>query len=79
MWQLKRKFDTFPVWCLQDVDPRLMQINITGFLNAKGAREFMAELWEMVIQAQESADGIPQKLVDMKKIEIKKKMVKIML
>lgn len=54
-----------------------MQINITGFLNAKGAREFMSELWELLLEAQESADGIPQKLVDLKKIEIKKKMVRL--
>jgi hypothetical protein len=52
-----------------------MQINLTGFLNGKKAREFMGELWHLLISAQNSDDGIPQELVNSKKEEIKKRQV----
>ncbi|KFD52912.1 hypothetical protein M513_06222, partial [Trichuris suis] len=45
-------------------DPRHMQINLTGFLNAKKAREFMTELWTMLVSAQEAPDGVPPVLVE---------------
>lgn len=48
-----------------------MQINLTGFLNGKNAREFMGELWALLISAQSTADGIPTELLDLKKDEIK--------
>ena len=41
-------------------DPRKMQINLTGFLNGKGARIFMGELWAMLDSAQKSENGIPE-------------------
>ena len=44
----------------KDVDPRRMQINLTGFLNGKNARIFMGELWAMLDSAQKSERGIPQ-------------------
>lgn len=43
-----------------------MQINLTGFLNARRAREFMAELWQMLAESQASPDGIPSSLVERK-------------
>lgn len=52
-----------------------MQINLTGFLNGKNARVFMTDLWELLLSAQESPTGIPELLMEMKKEEIKKKMV----
>ncbi|VDO99168.1 unnamed protein product [Soboliphyme baturini] len=58
----------------ENPDPRLMQINLTGFLNAKKAREFMGELWQLLIDAQDAPDGIPPKLVELKKQEMKKQM-----
>jgi len=52
--------------------PRQMQINLTGFLNAKRSREFMAELWQMLLAAQKTVDGIPPQLVNEKIQQLKK-------
>ncbi|KAF8794026.1 Serine/arginine repetitive matrix protein 1 like protein [Argiope bruennichi] len=54
-------------------DARMMQINLTGFLTGKYAREFMAELWALLISAEDSADGIPAAILEQKKDEIKKR------
>jgi serine/arginine repetitive matrix protein 1 len=56
-------------------DPKKMQINLTGFLNGKNARIFMTDLWELLLSAQDSPTGIPDALMEMKKEEIKKRMV----
>ena len=47
-------------------DAKMIQINLSGFLNAKNARMFMSELWAMLDSAQQNAVGIPQ-LIDVKK------------
>ena len=60
---------------LQYPDARIMQINLTGFLDGKNAREFMAELWTLLISAEDSADGIPAAILEQKKDELKKRMV----
>lgn len=52
-----------------------MQINLTGFLNGKNARLFMGELWELLLSAQASENGIPESFTQQKKEEIKKRMV----
>lgn len=52
-----------------------MQINMTGFLNGRNARLFMQDLWELLLSAQQNATGIPQKFLDQKKEDIKKRMV----
>lgn len=52
-----------------------MQINLTGFLNGKNARMFMSDLWDLLLSAQESVTGIPDQLIELKKEEIKKRMV----
>lgn len=57
----------------KDVDPRKMQINLTGFLNGKNARIFMGELWTLLDSAQKSESGIPQQILDQKKEELKKR------
>jgi hypothetical protein len=41
----------------KNLDPKMMQLNLAGFLNAKRARLFIAELWQLFIEAQESEDG----------------------
>lgn len=51
-------------------DPKTVQINLTGFLNAKNARLFMAELWPMLVSAQSNPHGIPEKLIEMKRQEL---------
>ena len=50
-----------------------MQINLTGFLNGKGARIFMGELWAMLDSAQKSENGIPEELLTAKMEELKDK------
>ncbi|KAI8812901.1 PWI domain-containing protein [Cladochytrium replicatum] len=53
------------------VDPNEMQINITGFLN-KNAGSFMAELWELLVSAQQSPLGIPKVLLEQTKEQIRR-------
>jgi hypothetical protein len=55
----------------KELNPKKMQINLTGFLNARRARLFMGELWNLLIEAQETPDGIPMSLVQMKIEELK--------
>jgi hypothetical protein len=52
-----------------------MQINITGFLNAKKARDFMQELWALLLSAMENIGGIPAIFLEQKKEEIKRRQV----
>ncbi|CAJ0575237.1 unnamed protein product, partial [Mesorhabditis spiculigera] len=54
-----------------ELNPKVMQINITGFLNARRAREFMGELWSLLLEAQEAEDGIPPSLVEKKLKEVR--------
>lgn len=60
---------------MQYPDPKKIQINLTGFLHGKNAREFMAELWKLLISAQENPTGIPDSLLELKKEELSKKRV----
>uniref|UniRef100_A0A914LF20 PWI domain-containing protein n=3 Tax=Meloidogyne TaxID=189290 RepID=A0A914LF20_MELIC len=55
----------------RDINPKKIQINLAGFLNAKRAREFMGELWQMFVEAQNSPEGIPASLVEKKVMELK--------
>ena len=59
----------------QDLDARKMQINLTGFLNAKNAREFMAKLWKHLVSASNSKLGISDELVKEKAREIQQQEV----
>lgn len=43
---------------------------MTGFLNGKNARQFMDELWALLLSAQESETGIPEEFIQQKKDEI---------
>lgn len=55
----------------KSLNPKVMQINLTGFLNARRSREFMGELWQLLLEAQESPDGIPETLINRKMAELK--------
>lgn len=46
---------------------------MTGFLNGKNARQFMDELWALLLSAQDSETGIPEELLAQKKEEILKR------
>ncbi|CAF4035457.1 unnamed protein product [Rotaria sordida] len=54
-------------------DPKMMQINLTGFLGGSKARLFIGELWKLLASAQLSTDGIPAEFVEMKKRELIKR------
>uniref|UniRef100_A0A0K0ERJ9 PWI domain-containing protein n=1 Tax=Strongyloides stercoralis TaxID=6248 RepID=A0A0K0ERJ9_STRER len=54
-------------------DPKLLQMNLAGFFNARNARIFMGEFWNLLIEASNSKDGIPQALIDLKLSEVKEK------
>ncbi len=53
----------------------MMQIMLTGFLGKTRAKTFMTDLWDLLISAMESPDGIPNELVELKKLELQKKKV----
>lgn len=55
----------------RNINPKLIQISLHGFLNAKIAREFMGELWQMFVDAQASPDGIPVSIVEKKMEQLK--------
>uniref|UniRef100_A0A1I7YYR8 PWI domain-containing protein n=1 Tax=Steinernema glaseri TaxID=37863 RepID=A0A1I7YYR8_9BILA len=55
----------------QNLNPKVMQINLTGFLNARRSREFMGELWELLDEAQKTEDGIPPSILEKKMKEMK--------
>jgi serine/arginine repetitive matrix protein 1 len=60
---------------VQVLDPKAMQVNLIGFLNARRSREFMAELWSMLLAAQKTTDGIPPQLIADKVEELKRRQV----
>lgn len=62
----------------EDVDPRRVQIQITGFL-ARKAGPFMGELWHLLLDAQNNLGGIPTELIEKKKAELKQKKVSCLL
>nr|CAH8865848.1 unnamed protein product [Trichobilharzia regenti] len=54
-------------------DPKEIQINITGFLNGKNARIFLSELWDLLLSAMQTPDGVPAAFLEAKKEEIAKR------
>lgn len=60
---------------MQHPDPKDMQINLTGFLNGKNARIFMASLWQHLVSAQQNEYGVPEAFLEAKKAELKAKQV----
>ena len=67
----------FAISSLEDTtfpDPKRMQINLTGFLEANAA-VFMKELWKLLISAQASPSGIPAAFLEKAKEKILQKKV----
>jgi serine/arginine repetitive matrix protein 1 len=59
--------------CLsQVVDPKRMQLSLTGFLEAKTGA-FMGELWTLLLSAQESDVKVPAQFIEEKKKELRKR------
>merc|ERR1719486_77414 len=54
------------------LDPKELQVSMTGFMERKAAK-FCAELWKILISANQSPVGVPQEFIDEKKNELKKK------
>ncbi|CEH12653.1 Splicing coactivator SRm160/300, subunit SRm160 (contains PWI domain) [Ceraceosorus bombacis] len=50
-------------------DPKKLQLSLTGFLESK-TPDFMASLWDLLLDAQASIGGIPSALVQQKKAEL---------
>jgi serine/arginine repetitive matrix protein 1 len=50
--------------------PKTLQINMTGFLNAKKSRDLVGELWPMLVSACENGTGIPTVILEKKKRDI---------
>merc|ERR1712169_103552 len=50
----------------KEINPKVMQINLTGFLEAESA-PFMLKLWKLLLSAQENAAGIPEEILENKK------------
>ncbi|OAF68289.1 hypothetical protein A3Q56_03970, partial [Intoshia linei] len=48
-----------------------IQINLTGFLNAKNAHQFVQHLWTLLLSAMEENVGIPEKAIEKKIKQIK--------
>ncbi|PVU97324.1 hypothetical protein BB561_000647 [Smittium simulii] len=83
-WIAKKVFDTlgfddevvveyvFSMLEEEPLDPRKMQINLTGFLE-QNAPKFMETLWDTLIGAQSGLDGIPSEFIEAKKQELLKK------
>eukprot|EP00466_Bigelowiella_natans_P001522 jgi/Bigna1/139934/aug1.53_g14642 len=51
-------------------DPKDLHIQVTGFLEGN-AKDFMKELWEMLVSATKNNFGIPDEILEAKKKEIK--------
>jgi cell shape-determining protein MreC len=49
-----------------------MQINLTGFLESK-TKQFITELWNLLLSAQNSVGGIPAAFIEQKKEELRKR------
>lgn len=56
----------------KNVDPRLFQINLTGFLE-NNTPIFVGELWNLLLSAAENESGIPQVFLDQQAEELRRK------
>lgn len=53
------------------MDPRQLQISLTGFLE-KNTSLFCRELWQLLISANQTGTGIPQRFLDEKAEELRR-------
>lgn len=56
----------------KDLDPKRIQINLTGFLESN-TKTFVTELWNLLLSAQNSVGGIPAIFLEQKKEELRRK------
>lgn len=62
---------------IQEVDPKKMQLNLTGFLE-KDTAAFVTDLWRLLLDAQQHS-GIPSVMMDEIKEELRKRKVSLAL
>ncbi|KAG0223989.1 Serine/arginine repetitive matrix protein 1 [Actinomortierella wolfii] len=60
---------TFGMLEEQFPDPKMMQINLQGFLG-QNAQPFVLELWKLLLSAQNSLGGIPKELLEKAKQDV---------
>lgn len=56
----------------QKLCPRMLQMNLTGFMERK-AKDFCSDLWGHLLSAQQSPVGVPQSFIDIKKAQLQEK------
>lgn len=56
-------------WFPMKPDIKALQIQLTGFLD-KDTPSFCKELWKLFLSAQASPQGVPQELLEAKKLEL---------
>lgn len=56
----------------KEVDPRILQLNLTGFLE-NNAKTFCQELWNLLVSASQTPSGIPQSWLDAEAEERRKR------
>jgi len=54
------------------IEPKVLEINLTGFFE-ENVRKFVEEFWELMVSAQESPGGIPQKIIESRLEDINKR------
>ena len=54
-------------------DPKRLQLQLTGFLE-KSAKQFVEDLWKLLIDAQNNPGGIPTAILEAKKNELRRNM-----
>lgn len=59
----------FPLIDLCQPDIKVLQIQLTGFLDKDTAR-FCKELWNLCLSAQANPQGVPKELLEAKKLEL---------
>lgn len=63
------------LWCKMELtictkpDIKVLQIQLTGFLD-KDTAKFCKELWSLCLSAQSNPQGVPQELLEAKKLEL---------
>lgn len=70
----KRLCRNITVLFMQNPDPKMMQINLTGFLE-KNTQQFILELWRLLLSAQNAVGGVPPAFLEQKKQKILKRKV----
>ena len=67
----------YGILILNQPNIKVLQIQLTGFLE-KDTAPFCKELWKLCLSAQSNAQGVPQELLEAKKLELIQEKVNMM-